>query len=203
MGEPNKVSDPPAIPEPPVDLASRTLPLEILPAGREIFRIHQTSMSGKFFGRQGNWRFDSPNNRFGTLYAGLSEHVCFIETLLRGKGCLVAESELQIRSFCRFTTSRQVRLVQLYGRHLAPLGASAAVTSIPDYSVSMRWSQALHSHRDQPDGILYKSNYDNDEFALVLFCRAENAIDGGISSPLMSDIAKLGNILDRYKASLR
>jgi hypothetical protein len=137
------------------------------------------------------------------LYAAKSEHACFVETLLRGLNGYVAKTELEKRAFCRFTVVREIRLVPLYGRHMAVLGATAAVTSNPDYRVSQRWSLAFHSHSGVPDGILYRSTYDNDELALVLFDRAAPAIDSGSSTPMMSDLALLGSILDRYKAAIR
>jgi RES domain-containing protein len=190
-------------PEPPPDLHAKSLPLEILSTGTVIHRVHATAKNAKFFGWTGNWRFDSPDGSYGTLYAAMSEQACFVETLLRGLNGFVAQSELQMRSFCRFTAVRDIRLVPLYGPHMVGIGATAAVTSNPDYSLCQRWSQALHSNDDVPDGILYKSNYDNDELAVVLFDRAANAIDNGSSTPIMSDIPLLGGILNRYKASIR
>jgi len=160
-------------------------------------------MGPKFFGKTGNWRFDSPNKDYGTLYAAMSEQACFVETLLRGLNSFVAQSELDIRSLCSFRVIREIRLVRAYGPHLNSVGASSVVTSTSDYEVCQRWSQKFHSHPDAPDGILYRSNYDNDELALVLFNRAEAAIDAGSSKPIMSDTGLLGKILNRYKASIR
>jgi hypothetical protein len=190
-------------PEPPLDLGAKSLPLEILSPGAVIHRVHKTAKGAKFFGRSGDWRFDSPHGRYGTLYGGMTEQACFVETLLRGLNGFVARSELEIRSFCRFTVVREIRLARLYGPFMSTIGATAAVSSNPDYSVCQRWSEALHSHGDAPDGIVYKSNYDNDELAIVLFDRAANAIDNGVSTPIMSNIPLLGEILNRYKASIR
>jgi hypothetical protein len=189
-------------PEPPADLHSRRLPLQSLSAGATIHRIHLTSRRAKFFGRTATWRFDSPDRSFGTLYAALSEQACFVETILRGSDRLVAQSELDIRSLCRIGLVRDVRVVPLHGEHLAQLSASAVVSAGP-YALSRRWAQAIHSHPEQPDGIVYRSNFDNDQFAVVLFDRATDAIDDGRSAPLMSDLSLLGLILDRYKASMR
>ncbi|SRR6266545_145103 len=190
-------------PEPPSDLDTRPLPLEVLPLGSAIHRVHVIARGPKFFGRTGDWRFDSPDRSYGTLYGAKSESACFVETLLRGLDGFVAQSELKKRAFCRFTLTREVRLVRLYGPDMASIGATAAVTSNPDYSLCQRWSRTLFLHRDAPDGIIYRSNYDNDEHAIVLFDRAANAIDGGSSTPIMNDPSLLGSILNRYKASIR
>jgi RES domain len=190
-------------PEPPSDLHLRALPLEILSSGAVVHRIHLTARGPKFFGRTGSWRFDSPDGSYGTLYLGMSAEACFVETLLRGLNGFVAQSELHVRSFCRFAAIRDLRLVRLYGPDMVALGATSGVSANPDYGLCQRWSQALHSHFEAPDGILYKSNYDNDELALVLFDRAHDAIDSGSSTPVMNDHPLLGRILDRYKASIR
>src|ERR1700680_1119030 len=190
-------------PEPPSDLHKRSLPLEILSSGLVIHRVHATAKAAKFFGRSGDWRFDSPDGSYGTLYATKSEHGCFVETLPRGLNGFVAQSELYKRAFCRFTLQREMKVVRLYGPYMSGIGATAAVTSSPDYRLCQRWSQAFYSHTQAPDGILYKCNYDNDELALALFDRAADAIDSGSSTPILNDLALLGSILDRYKASLR
>ena len=176
--------------------------MRLLTAGTTIHRIHLTTRGPKFFGRSATWRFDSPDRTFGTLYAALSEQACFVETILRGSDRFVAQSELDIRSLCRIRLARDVRVVPLHGEHLAQLSASATVSAGP-YALSRRWARALHSHPEKPDGILYRSNFDNDEFAVVLFDRATDALDDGTSAPLMSDPSLLGRILDRYKASIR
>ena len=191
------------LPEPPNDLQARALPLETIPSGQLLHRLHLTAKGGKFFGRSGKWRFDSPDGSYGTLYGATSEPVCFVETLLRGEDSFVAQSELDIRSFCRFRVIRELRLVSLYGPHMAAISASAAITSSPDYDVSKRWSHEFHSHKDNLDGIIYRANYDNDGMSVVLFERARGSIDDGSSAPVMSDPTLLGNILNRYKASIR
>jgi hypothetical protein len=137
------------------------------------------------------------------LYLGLSAEVCFAETLLRGLNGFVARSELEIRSLCRFTAVRELRLVRLHGPHMTMLAATAGVTANPDYGLCQRWSRALYSQRQGPDGILYRSNYNNDELVSVLFDRARDAIDRGSSTPIMSDVRLLGRTLNRYRASIR
>ena len=145
-------------PEPPSDIETRSLPLEVLSAGTLLFRIHSSVKSPKFFGRSKAWRFDSPDDSYGTLYLGMSAEACFAETLLRGLNGFVARSELEIRSLCRFTVLRELQLVRLYGPHMMMLAATAGVTANPDYGLCQRWSRALHLHAEASDGILYKSN---------------------------------------------
>ena len=189
-------------PAPPSNLSTRRLPIQRVPAGTGLFRIHKSANGAKYFGRSASWRFDDPFSTYGTLYGGLIPRVAFAEVLLRSAGSLVALSELAIRSLCSFTALRTINLVPLHGRYLATLGANASVTS-GSYSVAQQWSRALHDHPEQPDGIVYRATRDNDEFAFVIFERAAAAIDGGSSTELLADLALLGEILDHYQAAVR
>jgi hypothetical protein len=190
-----------SLPEPPSRLASLRLPLETLAVGSALHRIHRKTLDAKFFGRSGAWRFDSPDGSYGTLYAALEPAVAFAETLLRGNLAIVAETELRKRALCRFEIRRPIRLVQLYGSSMARIGATALVTAGP-YELSQRWSQALWSHPEQPDGIRYRATHDNDRHVVALFDRATDAIDAGSSAPLMDDPILLGQILDLYGCAL-
>jgi hypothetical protein len=186
----------------PPAIHAHALPIEGIPRGEKLFRIHLSIKGAKYFGRSANWRFDDPTSTYGTLYAGLRPHVAFAEALLRSPGGLVAISELATRSMCSFTALRQVNLVPLHGRHLAALGATASVTS-GDYAIAQQWSRALHDHPAQPDGIKFRATHDNDEFAVALFERAAASIDDGFSTPLLADPVLLGEILNHYRAGLR
>ena len=186
---------------PPSDLADTDLPIEAIDPGEILYRIHRIGDGPKFFGRTGNWRFNSPAGAFGTMYAGLSPDVAFAETLIRGRGSLVAFSEIEIRSLCRFRVARPIRVVRMFGPSLTRLRAGADVTS-GDMSVSRSWAQALHDHPQEPDGIKYRSKYDNDEFAVALFERCSSSFDGGTMAPLADDATLLGAIFDRYDLAL-
>ncbi|HET8676638.1 MAG TPA: RES family NAD+ phosphorylase [Blastocatellia bacterium] len=187
-------------PDPPSDLATKALPIETLPNGTAIFRIHRTALRAKFFGRSSDWRFNSPDGSYGTLYAAISPEAAFAETLLRGRGTLIAESELKERSCCTFTITRELRLVRLHGPSMTTIGATAAVTAGP-YAVSQGWSSSFFYHPDVPDGILYRATHD--KLAVALFDRAQDAIGDGVSAPLLSDPTFLGGILDHYGAALK
>jgi RES domain len=192
----------PAPADPPPDLHSRTLPIELLGVGHTIYRIHKTSNPPKFFGRSGDWRFDAPDRKYGVLYAATTPAAAFAETLLRGPGGFVAISELETRSLCKFTVVQEIALVSIYGPHLFTLAATAAVTS-GAYGTSQRWSEALWTHPQEPHGVIYRATHDNNNMALALFDRAARMIDDGESIPLMDDTRLLGRILDEYRAAVR
>jgi hypothetical protein len=191
-----------SVPLPPGDLNRRTLPLEELPSGRVIYRIHKLGKGPKFFGRSGLHRFDAPDHSYGVLYSGLTPEVAFAETLLRG-GPFVALGEVDMRGVCEFRTTVSLRLVHLYGAAMTSINATGGVTSGPEYDISKSWSLAIHGHPDIVDGILYRATYDNDQFSIALFERAANSIDNGTTIEFRNDRVLLGRILDHYKASIR
>ena len=105
--------------------SSRALPLRALPKSDALYRVHQTHLSAKHFGRSGDWRFDAPDASYGTLYAGLAPEVSFAEALLRGDGH-VAQSEIALRSLCRFLVLRPLRLMRTFGPHMIRIGQMPA-----------------------------------------------------------------------------
>jgi hypothetical protein len=191
----------PNLASPPAHLAELALPSETLLPGATLYRLHPTERGPKHFGRAALGRFDSPIASFGTLYAGLSPNVAFAETLIRGKGSLIASSELALRSLCVFRVLNRLRLVKLCGPALTKLHASADISSGP-IAVSQQWAQALHDHPDSVDGVVYRAKYDNDELAIALFERSHASIDEGTSKPLLDDNSLLASILDHYELAL-
>ena len=189
-------------PLPPPDLPTRSLPMETIAAGTDLFRIHRTKFGPAHFGRAALYRFDCPDGNYGVLYCGLSKEVAFAETLLRGPEPLVATSELEIRSLCVISIVRPLRLVRLFGPSLSAIGATASTTS-GRYAISQAWSKSLYHHAEAVDGIIYRSTADNDQKAIALFDRVTASIRIKETSTLLSDAVRLGRILDHYGAALR
>jgi hypothetical protein len=78
----------------------------------------------------------------------------------------------------RLQTSVTLRLIALYGRGLARLGATAEVThgGLP-YDVPQTWSAQLHAHPAGADGIAYRARHDDDQVCYALFDRAVDRIE--------------------------
>jgi hypothetical protein len=187
---------------PPADLSTRTLPIDILPAGTAFFRIHRVEFDALHFGRSGLNRFDDPERRFGVCYVARSIEGAFAETCLRTVGAaLVSRAFLAERGFTEITAKAALRLARMHGPGLARLGATAAVTSGP-YVLAQPWSRALHAHPAAVDGIAYRSNHDNGEFCAALFERCASRLRVGPSVGLMSDPSRLAALLDRYGVGL-
>ena len=180
---------------PPTDLGTRSLPVETFAPGEVIYRIHRTALGAKFFGRTGQWRFDSPDLAFGTLYAATSAEIAFAETLLRGQpSARVGEDELALRSLLQV----YVGLIPLAAREAArtihgELSALPSAVTSGSYGLfAERGRRPCTITADLPDGILYRSTTDNDRVAVAVFERAGDALGYGALTPLLDDLGPSG-----------
>lgn len=187
---------------PPSDLARRPLPIVELSAGTPLARIHGLGRDPRFFGRAGQARFDAPDGRYGVCYCGLDDAAAFVETILRDQDLGgLALADLARRAIADGVITRPVRLVAFGGTGLRRLRATAG-TVHATYRVTQAWSHALWSHRDRPDGIRYRSRFDDDQHCVALFDRAAAAVRFTASAPLPDVPLRLGALLDRYGLAL-
>lgn len=167
---------------PPANLASRPLDVELMQPC-DLWRI---SWPGKALfwspdaGRPPRGRFDAPDGQYRVHYAALGFDGAFVEAMLRQEQpAYLAWSDIVQREVSVLRLTRPVRVMPIRGHHLGQLRATAAVASGP-YSVSRRWSEALHQWRDAGgplDGLLYPSRHDDTQLCLALFDRAASAVE--------------------------
>lgn len=189
-------------PLPPIDLASRDLPVETIGAGTRLARIHRSDLGPLFFGSTGGNRFDDPTKTYGVCYLATTLEGAFAETCLRAVGArFVAMTFLEARSFSEIEVTAALRLVSFHGPGLAQLGATGAVTSGP-HAVAQLWSRAVHDHLSSPDGITYRANHDNGELCVALFDLAGARLKPAEPQPIMKDRSRLAALLARYKVGL-
>ena len=162
---------------PPTDFASFTLPVATLPLARALVRISRHDSGEPFFGRSGSNRFDADDGSFGTCYCGFTLACAFGETVLHDKaikpggGFDVPEVLLEQRWVVTLAHSG-LRLANMRGTDLLPLGADGELSTIVPYDLPQKWSRAVHDHPAMVDGLIYTSRRVNDEPAVVLFDRA-------------------------------
>jgi len=189
-------------PLPAAHFGSRKLPIETWSTGSSVIRIHALGRGALFFGSSGDNRFDDPKRRYGVCYSAGSLQGAFAETCLREVGAtLVSMARLSTRAITVLTLRSNLRLVSLHGAGLAPMGATALVSS-GAYEVSQAWSQAIHDHPAGADGIAYRSNHDNGELCVALFDRCRRHLEESSTEPLVADPARLAMLLDRYRIGL-
>jgi len=189
-------------PEPPADLARRPLPLEELPAGTVLIRIHRSGLDPLHFGASGSNRFDDPRRGYGVCYLALTHAGAFAETCLRAVGAqYVALSFLEARAFAAIEATAPLRLVTAHGPGLARLGATSLISAGPP-GPAQRWSHAIHDHPAAPDGILYRANHDNGELCVALFARSRDRLRVSAIDAITADRDRLASLLERYGVGL-
>ena len=189
---------------PPSDLARRPLPLPDLAAGTHLVRIHGIGRHPHYFGPPSTPRnrFDDPQGEFGVCYLGLEDAGVFAETFLRAQNLkALAGADLATAALADGTLTRGVRLVEFSGAGLVRLGIPAG-TVHATYRVTRPWTRAFWAHPDTPDGILYRSRWDNDCRCVALFDRAASALSIGPGPALIDLPHRLGPVLDRYQLGL-
>jgi hypothetical protein len=193
-------------PMPPPWLATTALPIDLVAAGTLLFRIHRRDHDPVFFGPgkgiAPTYRFDSPTGIFGVLYLGLSFAASVAETILRNPSRrMVSYLTLAERASCDLKSTRDLRVVRLYGTGLQAVGCDNAISTGP-YDACGAWSDALWSHPDVPDGIAYQSRHDPGELCLALFDRPDLRLQVPESVPLIGQMSTIAAILRGYRKSI-
>ena len=193
-------------PEPPNDLARRSLPIRTVSSGTIWYRLHPLVYEAQplYFGRGRENRFAAPGEEYGVLYAGDSPHCAFVEAFGRELGIrVVTEAVLRTSCLTEVQVVGDLRLVDLTGARLRRLGADARLPH-GDYPLTHRWSRAFWSHPEQPDGLCWHSRLDDDRLAFALFDRAERLVTPSCQGSLMlwRHRALIADILDTYDFGL-
>jgi hypothetical protein len=124
----------------------------------------------------GGSRFDDPEATFETLYAARKFSTCFLETVVRDKDRReIAQGELAQRALVLLAVDTSaLKVVELHGSGARALGLNAAQLQAVDndYALTRAIAKALHDHDARPHGLVYRSRFNDEELALVLFGRA-------------------------------
>jgi RES domain len=191
---------------PPAWLAKTSLPLDLVPAGTPLFRVHRIGRGPIFFGPgkgvAPTYRFDSLTGQFGVLYVGCSLAAAAVETLLRNPGRrMVRYPDIADRALCQLTCARDLKVVRLHGTGLQAVGCDNAISTGP-YGVCGAWSNALWAHSDRPDGIAYQSRHDSGEICLALFEREDLQLQASELVPLIEELPRIAALLSTYGKSI-
>ena len=189
---------------PPPNFASRELPVDTIPAGACLARVHHGGFDPLHFGSTEYSRFDDQRGIFGICYLAENLEGAFAETFVRGASDGgILQSYVQERSCSEIQVTDPLRLASLHGPGLARVGATSAVSS-GSYDVARIWSRAIHDHPAALDGIAYRSKHDDDEICIALFDRARGGVAlAGVPEPMMSNRLRLAELFDLYGLGLR
>jgi hypothetical protein len=100
----------------------------------------------------------------------MDEHCAFIETFGQDTGVhAVSGAMLTERPLAEIELLKPLTLIDLKTTGgLARIGADVRLLGGP-HRIAQRWSQALHNHPIQPDGILYPARHDPARNACAIF----------------------------------
>jgi hypothetical protein len=193
---------------PPPWLATKALPLVLVPSGTSLFRVHKASHGPIFFGpaidpatgvrEPPANRFDSLTSAFGVFYAGQQFEGAFAETILRNPQMrLVSQAYVAHRAVSEVTANRDLRLVDFHGAGLSAVGLTNAISTGP-YNPCWVWSDYLWSHRDRPDGIAYASRHDPRQICYGFFERDDVTFAAGPATRFATQLTKIRALLRQY-----
>jgi hypothetical protein len=187
-------------PYPPTDLNTRE-PRVATIEDVTFHRFYSLGHEPIFFDHSNQGRLNSPDGSFGVLYAAKQTTGAFAETFLRSPGRrLLPEDLIRKKGLVVLRSTRALQLVELHGRSLSVLGATAEVTaSAPPYELPQAWSAALHNHPLMFDGIAYHARHDDSEVCYAFFNRSETAIAEVDRQDNMLDAEWFYDLLAYYK----
>ncbi|HEY4354390.1 MAG TPA: RES family NAD+ phosphorylase [Acidobacteriaceae bacterium] len=189
--------DPPGdLPLPTIDLDARA-PIVKLHHG-PFYRIYRTTHPDPmFFGRTGNYRFDSATGDCGVLYAAPELDGAWVETFMQELGrTTVSLKELSERPVAIINTKRPLNFIDLFARGgQMRLGLDGRICT-GSYTVSQAWSDALRKHPVEPDGILFPSRHELGVASCAIFEAARTELTwtrwGTLNEPhLAAELARL------------
>jgi RES domain len=200
------VAKQPQLQPPPADFATWNLETkEVDPS--TLYRISGHLSGEPYFGRSADKRFDDPSvdatTRYGVCYLGRRLSAAFAETVLHNEVPVngeftIAETEIARRFLVRFEGTAPLSLANFTGSGLRNNGATAELTTTPDYDLSQQWSAATHAHPQDVDGILYMSRQLNTGQAVALFARAARKLRHPVYTPL-DKVRGLNRAIEQFR----
>ena len=147
-----------ALNAPPENLYERRLPFATVPG--ELYRISRRKYADPLhWSKTGANRFDAPLHPYGVLYTALDPECALVEVFgdAWAQDRVIQRRELDDFELCTLTISRPVRVVDFTGDHLNRLGTDANLFASLQYELTRQWAEALMTHPEHPQGILYHS----------------------------------------------
>jgi hypothetical protein len=148
----------------PADALQR---LQIVTAPDEMWRLHwERDPRTPRAWSAGKYRFDAPHGEYLVTYTNSARGGTIAE-VYGDLGRI--KSEEAARQLSLITATRPLQLVALDdSRNQKRLRLDGRIGDTKQYRTTQRWSAYLH-HRDDVDGIRYRSRHDGDTFNICLF----------------------------------
>jgi len=194
-------------PNPPADLAARSLPLTTVEG--PAWRVYPSTRDPLHFNRR-NGRFNDPQQEYGVLYVAGTDVGAFAERLLlvpgliknsigsRGAGIPVSATALEMFSLATISFARPLMCLDLRNPSgLTQIGAGPWLLAAP-HSVSNQWSRPLFLHPSAPEGIVWTSRVGQDLTSIGLHERVKPNITAKTLGPLIGHRRLLADAIRRF-----
>jgi hypothetical protein len=190
------------LPLPPVDIATRSLPVRRI---KVLFRIHRSALACLYFSKNGDGRFDDPRGKYGVLYAAMRPEAAFAEVFLRQLSQMILlESDLDERTLSEIGC-KSVDCVDLTASGLRQLSCDNRIATEKPYRTTGLWSRAVFEHPQKPAGIIYLSRHNPRFECVALFdsCRGRLSVES--AEPLMRGSLRAWTIdqISKYNLALQ
>lgn len=177
-----------------------------LPVGTDLFRLYDptrhsmTATSFRYFGpllrfdhQQGASEAPGLDTARGIYYGGFTLSCCIVEVF--GDTGFIDCGKWHI-AVPRLT--REVTLLDLRGRGAMRAGSVAALSKVPDHTLSQIWSRWFYDQAEyaRPEGLLWY-NAHNDENAFALYERAADALECPPTRTMRLDDTLLRPVLEQ------
>ena len=113
-----------------------------------------------YWSRRGLYRFDSVTVKYGVHYTGRTFETALLEVFGDSwmKSRMEALTFLKEFEVCEIALGHRLKVVNLSGKRLNPLGIDANIFASLAYDSTQRWAAAFMEHPDAPNGIRYPSS---------------------------------------------
>ncbi len=146
---------------PPIDLATRTLPLGVVAKGTRWWRVHRSVLGPCHFSESRANRFSSDG--LGALYLADRDITAFWEVYWDDLATRppdqrrIARAKVDERSVCRVTVVRDLSVFDATDDASLLAVSAPTATFSSDYGTCQAWAVALAAHPSKPSGIKYRS----------------------------------------------
>lgn len=151
---------------------------------------------------------NDPKDVYATVYFGTSIETCVLEAIVRDSGLgrdvdviPISRTYLESWSIVEIAASEPLALLDLRGSGTVANRIPTDAVRAQSHDLGRLWSQAIHNHKDQPDGIIFSSRL-NEQPNVAVFGRAMPKLETVTNANLFAYRVELAAILDRYKIAL-
>ncbi len=193
--------------QPPGKAAHTNLQIGTIRRGTKYYRISKGHFPDPLHFGIDNWgRYNSHSGAFGVCYIAESLETAFTESLGRKiaerftptSAKIIPSSDLDIHHAYEIEIVETLHVAELNGSGLPRLNLDNSInTSKEPYTVPQQWSDWVHNHPKQLDGIRYQSRHLSTNRCLAVYDRSKTKLTS-LDLGALSTCESVWDILDNH-----